>query len=1019
MKQKLLLLFIVLINFFTAKGQQIGLYEQFNGRYDFTFFGNTLNQGENGTGMPCAINTSSSATLSLAPNDTMLAAYLYWAGSGTGEFNITFNGNPISAERTFALSYSGRNYFSAFADVTSIVLAQGNGSYTVSDFDLTDVINDNINNIYCGNATNFGGWAIIVVYENDALPLNQLNLYDGLQNVPDEINITLPSLNVIDNDGAKIGFLAWEGDAFISVNETLRMNGSVLSSPPLNQPNNAFNGTNSFTGASNLYNMDLDVYDVQNYIAIGDESAEIQLTSGQDFVMINAIMTKLNSQLPDATIVLDEVTKICSQGIIEIDYTVYNVNSTDVLPANTPIAIYLDGDLIATAATTGPIPIGGSEPGSITLTMPVGITGDVELLFVVDDLGNGTGGIVTETNENNNSVMITTSLWQLPELNPADITVCETFNGSGVGIFDFSAYEDSLKNNPTDVVTFHYTVAEAESGDNAIGNISSFPSTSNPQEIFVRLFDENGCLGIGSFLLIAEDCLFPDGTVVINTIDQACDSRDITVHYTINNFNSFDVLPVGTVVNVYINGVVINTFTLQTAIPVGGSQPGQLLLQIPANVPLNFDLTFIVDPANVVEETIETNNSFTIQVGLWVSPILQQPADVTACETVNHSGIGIFDFSGYLQSLKVNATDVVTFHESQADADTGANDITLPQAYSSATNHPIYVRLEDENGCYDTAVFNLIIIDCYFPDGTVVVEEVYKQCNSRVIHVHYTVNNFNATDVLPAATPVSIYANGQFLEYTETLEDIEIGESESNYITLTIPIGIPLDFNLTFVVDDVGDGSGNGIVIELDETNNSNTLPTSLVLSPVLQQPEDIVNCDAGFGIGTFDFSGYADSLTNYDNEVVTFYTSQPDADQNLNQIYNSNNYTITTSPERIYVRLDNGTCHTTASFLLSTKKCAPVTFNYVTPNGDGINDGFFVEGLRNVFLNFKMKIYNRWGTLIWTGDHSKADWDGIADVQKVGSEGTTVPAGTYYFALELNDPDFPEPIVGWVYVTK
>jgi hypothetical protein len=63
---------------------------------------------------------------------------------------------------------------------------------------------------------------------------------------------------------------------------------------------NAFNGTNSFTG-STLYNMDLDVYNIQNN-NIGDTSAQIQLTSGQDFVMINAIVTKLNSQLPDATL---------------------------------------------------------------------------------------------------------------------------------------------------------------------------------------------------------------------------------------------------------------------------------------------------------------------------------------------------------------------------------------------------------------------------------------------------------------------------------------------------------------------------------------------------------------------------------------------------------------------------------------------------------------------------------------------------------------------------------------------
>ena len=142
-------------------------------------------------------------------------------------------------------------------------------------------------------------------------------------------------------------------------------------------------------------------------------------------------------------------------------------------------------------------------------------------------------------------------------------------------------------------------------------------------------------------------------------------------------------------------------------------------------------------------------------------------------------------------------------------------------------------------------------------------------------------------------------------------------------------------------------------------------------------------------------------------------------ADQDLDRIYNLTDFKTTENPQRIYVRLDNSTCHTTASFLLRTKKCKPVTYNYITPNGDGYNDNFVVDGLRNVFPNFKMKIFNRWGNLVWTGDHSKADWDGIATEQKVGSEDTTVPNSTYYFVLELNDPDYPDPITDWIYVTK
>ena len=334
----------------------------------------------------------------------------------------------------------------------------------------------------------------------------------------------------------------------------------------------------------------------------------------------------------------------------------------------------------------------------------------------------------------------------------------------------------------------------------------------------------------------------------------------------------------------------------------------------------------------------------------------------------------------------------------------------------SQGNETIYVRLTDINGCFDTASFNLIIIDCYFPDATSSIDDVYKQCNSRILHVHYTVYNIG-TDVLPEGTPVSFYANGQFLDYTETLGPIAIGDSEEGFILLEIPIGIPLDFDLLIVADDTGDGTG--IIFEGNEENNSYNEFTSLVLSPEITQPEDIVECDAGFGIGTFDFSHYATELKNFPNEVVTFHHSQPDADQALNPIMNTASYTITENPERIYVRLDNGTCHTTASFLLKTEKCPPKPYNYVTPNGDGTNDSFHVDGLRDIFLNHKISIYNRWGSLVWTGNNTTPEWDAIATVEKIGSENNTVPVGTYYYVIELNEPGFPEPLVGWVYVTK
>jgi gliding motility-associated-like protein len=497
-----ILIFGVSLN---INAQDIELFQQFNGRYDYTAIGNTLNTLENGPGVTCEILTESSATLNLNANQNIVAAYLYWAGSGTGELNIRLNNTPLIAERTFsdALDFT-RVFFAAFADVTDIVLAQGTGNYTVSDFDLTNVISP-----FCPTGTNFGGWAMTIIYEDDNLPLNQLNVYDGLQSVPEFLSITLDNLNVLDNEDAKIGFVAWEGDRALAVNEQLTINGNVISNPPLNPANNAFNGTNSFTGDTNLYNMDIDVYNIQDNINIGDTSATITLTSGQDYVMINNIITVLNSQLPDATIFIDQSIVQCGNQDVEFTYIVSNLNSTDTLPADTPIAFYAEGILVGQTNTVNEISIGASETGTITLTIPEGIGPFVSIIASVDDDGTMTGSI-TEINEDNNLDKLTIQLLFIP-----DVVTLPGLPGCNEG-FETSTYNlteaiTSLGANEEDI-TFYTSIEDLENEQNEILIPSSYNNSSSPETIFVRL-NAPPCYEIFQFELTIENCppTIPEG----------------------------------------------------------------------------------------------------------------------------------------------------------------------------------------------------------------------------------------------------------------------------------------------------------------------------------------------------------------------------------------------------------------------------------------------------------------------------------------------------------------------------
>src|SRR5690606_41781181 len=124
--KKLILLLLLVFPLFVFS-QPVQLFQQFNGRYDFTAVGNTLNAQPNFNGY-CDQLLQSSATLNLNPGQTFISAHLYWSSVGPGDFDVAINGTPISAQRIFSHTFNGNPYFAAYADVTALVGATGNGT---------------------------------------------------------------------------------------------------------------------------------------------------------------------------------------------------------------------------------------------------------------------------------------------------------------------------------------------------------------------------------------------------------------------------------------------------------------------------------------------------------------------------------------------------------------------------------------------------------------------------------------------------------------------------------------------------------------------------------------------------------------------------------------------------------------------------------------------------------------------------------------------------------------------------
>jgi gliding motility-associated-like protein len=69
-----------------------------------------------------------------------------------------------------------------------------------------------------------------------------------------------------------------------------------------------------------------------------------------------------------------------------------------------------------------------------------------------------------------------------------------------------------------------------------------------------------------------------------------------------------------------------------------------------------------------------------------------------------------------------------------------------------------------------------------------------------------------------------------------------------------------------------------------------------------------------------------------------------------------------------------------------------------LTPNGDGNNDTFIIQGIELYPVN-KVIVYNRWGNIVYQRNNYKNEWDGNSNVNKIGSN--SLPIGTYYYLID------------------
>lgn len=125
-----------------------------------------------------------------------------------------------------------------------------------------------------------------------------------------------------------------------------------------------------------------------------------------------------------------------------------------------------------------------------------------------------------------------------------------------------------------------------------------------------------------------------------------------------------------------------------------------------------------------------------------------------------------------------------------------------------------------------------------------------------------------------------------------------------------------------------------------------------------------------------------------------------------VNGLVNVNaDFTITYVPDMDFCGIDSFTyvvcndvgCDTATVIIEVECPDEPFTiYNGFSPDGDGSNDTFVIDGIEDYPENI-VRVYNRWGNLVFEQKGYRGTWDGTWN-------GKDLPDGTYYYLVDLGN---------------
>ncbi|WP_123907081.1 gliding motility-associated C-terminal domain-containing protein, partial [Flavobacterium johnsoniae] len=279
--------------------------------------------------------------------------------------------------------------------------------------------------------------------------------------------------------------------------------------------------------------------------------------------------------------------------------------------------------------------------------------------------------------------------------------------------------------------------------------------------------------------------------------------------------------------------------------------------------------------------------------------------------------------------------------------------------------------------------------------------------------VTYSIAN-GKSDYVWTITNGTILSGGGNADGTVTVSwsDIGPGRVSVTYINncnetttkfLNVNVATCSDITITNVVDNPTPNFGDKVTFTITVNNVGEGSFINTIVSELLPSGYDLVSSSTTGG--TYD---PATGLWT----IPTLASGQSVVLTVVAEVLSSGNY-LNVAAIEISTPLDVDAANNSAS--ASVEPICLTVYNEFTPNNDGANDLFRIDCIES-YPNNELKVYNRYGSLVYSRQHYENDWDGTANVSGVVNRGDMLPTGTYFYVITIGDGTVKK---GWLSIMR